>query len=271
MILTFDSEYIILSIGKTSKKGPIMDLKKLTDKMPFKWRVQAQTEYNAQVVAYVDSRQVQDKLDEVVGPENWQCDYRVINDNLYARVGIRVMHEDGTYEWVWKEDCGTESNTEKEKGEASDAFKRAAVKWGVGRFLYEMPLQKVKVKKHTNGKTYPCDDSGNILWDGDALTDFVNTKIKAGSSRSNPEKYEKPAEEPTYSTPNKPKWSKETQAKAAKVEKDGLKGSAALIKYLPEFSKKINKTVSAISDLDTDEQLEALINFVEELPPNGLV
>jgi len=244
-----------------------MDLNKLKAEMPFKWRVQSQNEYNAQVVAYVDSRQVQDKLDEVVGPENWQCDYKVINDNLYAGVAIR----DEKGEWVWKWDCGVESNTEKEKGEASDAFKRAAVKWGVGRFLYAMPLQKIKTKKHTNGKSYPCDDSGNILWDGDTLTDYVNSKVNGGGGRSNPEKYKKPTEAPTYATPNKPTWSKKVQDRAGKVEKDGLKGSALLIKYLPQYNERMGTNYKAIPELDTDEKLTSLITFVEDIPPTGLV
>lgn len=245
-----------------------MNLNKLKETMPFKWRVQTQSDYNATIVAYVDSRQVQDKLDEVVGPENWQSDYKVVNENMYA--GVAIRRED-TGEWVWKWDCGTESNTEKEKGEASDAFKRAAVKWGVGRFLYEMPLQKVKIKKHTNGKTYPCDDAGNILWDGDMLTDFVNNKIKAGEPKTNPEKYEKPSEPPQYSTPGKPTWSKAVQEKAAKVSKDGLKGSAALMKYLPQYNERMRTSYKIIQELDTDTKLEGLITFVEDLPPDGLV
>jgi hypothetical protein len=247
-------------------KGIIMNLEKLKEEMPFKWRVQSQSDYGAQCVAYVDSRQVQDKLDDVVGPGNWQCDYKVINDNLYAAVAVKVDNE-----WVWKWDCGTESNTEKEKGEASDAFKRAAVKWGVGRFLYAMPLQKVKVKKHTNGKNYPCDDSGNILWDGDLLTEFVNKKINAGSSKQNPAKYEKPAEAPTYSNPTKSNWSKAVQDKAGKVDKGGLKGSQALLKYLPEYNKANETRYKTIQELDTDEKLTKLIEFVESFPPEGLI
>jgi hypothetical protein len=249
-------------------KGSFMNLSKLKDEMPFRWRVQQQTERGATCVAYVDSRQVQDKLDEAVGPENWQCDYKVINDNMYA--GVAIRRED-TGEWIWKWDCGTESNTEKEKGEASDAFKRAAVKWGVGRFLYEMSLQKVKVKQHTNGKTYPCDDKGEILWDGDMLSDFINTKINKGSAPAPETRYEKPASEPQYATPNKSKWSKAVQDRAAKLEKNGLKGSAALLKYLPQYNERMKTSYATIQELDTDEKLEGLIKYVEDVPPTGLV
>jgi len=95
-----------------------MDLSKLKAEMPFKWRIQSQNDRGATCVAYVDSRLVQDRLDEVCGEANWQSDYKVINSNLYA--GVAIKHPESG-EWVWKWDCGTESNTEREKGEASDA------------------------------------------------------------------------------------------------------------------------------------------------------
>lgn len=253
-----------------------MDLSKLKAEMPFKWRVQSQNDRGATCVAYVDSRLVQDKLDEVCGEANWQSDYKLINNNLYA--GVAVKHPD-TGEWVWKWDCGTESNTEKEKGEASDSFKRAAVKWGVGRFLYAQPLQKLKTKKHTNGKLYPCKDDGKtILWTGDDLTEYINSKVSGSSSSvsvgstggTRKDRYETPTSEPTYSTPNKPTWSKETKDKAAKVEKDGKKGSAVLTDYLAKYNKAKGTKFEKISELNTDEKLLDLISFVEEQVPEGM-
>jgi hypothetical protein len=58
-----------------------------------------------------------------------------------------------TEEWIWKQDVGTESNTEKEKGQASDAFKRACFNWGIGRELYEYPLIQVKLNDNEFDKT----------------------------------------------------------------------------------------------------------------------
>lgn len=79
-------------------------------------------------------------LDETVGPMSWQSDYRVINDNLYAGIGIH----DAELGWIWKWDCGVESREDgdgnEKKGEASDAFKRAGFKWGIGRELYTAPF-----------------------------------------------------------------------------------------------------------------------------------
>lgn len=127
----------------------------------------------------------------------------------------------------------------------------------------------MKVKKHTNNKNYPCDDSGNILWDGGALTDFLNKKM-SGKSSSSGRYGDAPAGGPTYETPNKPKWSKKVQEEAGKVEKDGLKGSACLIKFLPAFNEKKDKKYKSIQELDTDAKLRELIKFVEDQPPEGM-
>lgn len=90
---------------------------------------------------YKTARTDMDLLDETVGPMNWQSNYKVVNDNLYAGIGIRDKSNDT---WVWKEDCGIESRADGEgnekKGEASDAFKRAGFKWGIGRELYTSPF-----------------------------------------------------------------------------------------------------------------------------------
>ncbi len=107
-----------------------MDLEKLKKEMPYKWRVQSSNQWGANCVAYIDARDVQDLLDDVCGASNWQVKYEEHKGNLFASIGINV---DGN--WIWKSDCGTESNVEAQKGEASDAFKRAAVMWGVGRFV----------------------------------------------------------------------------------------------------------------------------------------
>ena len=89
------------------------------------------------VVPYKNSRTDAKRLDEVVGPLNWQREHKVINGNLFCGVGI---YSEAAGQFVYKWDVGTESNTEKEKGEASDSFKRACVNWGIGRELYEFPF-----------------------------------------------------------------------------------------------------------------------------------
>lgn len=122
-------------------------------------------------------------LDELYGAENWQKDYKEVKGNLYCGIGI---WDKAKGEWVWKWDCGTESNTEKEKGEASDAFKRAGfnVAGGIGRELYTAPFiwLNVATKPYKVGeKTYyklnnPRELSG--IYVSQIKTEEVNGKLK---------------------------------------------------------------------------------------------
>lgn len=76
-------------------------------------------------------------LDETLGEMSWQREHREHKGNLFC--GISIWDEDKK-QWITKWDCGTESYTEKEKGEASDSFKRAGFNWGIGRELYTSPF-----------------------------------------------------------------------------------------------------------------------------------
>lgn len=101
------------------------------------------------LLLYKDARADMNILDETVGAVNWQRKHYEVKGNLYCSVGI---YDVATEQWVWKDDCGTESRTEKEKGEASDSFKRACVNWGIGRELYNTPPIFVKKEKLNYGK-----------------------------------------------------------------------------------------------------------------------
>ena len=111
-----------------------MNLKELNKELPYK---EKPGKGGSGKLKYIDARQVMDLLDEVCEPQNWQCEYYELKGVLFCKIGISIKPEDGIKTWVWKSDCGTESAFDPEKGEASDAFKRAAVKWGIGRFLYK--------------------------------------------------------------------------------------------------------------------------------------
>jgi hypothetical protein len=87
-------------------------------------------------LTYVDARYVMDTLDSVVGAGCWADKYERIGSVLFCTITITFVNELGELATISKSDCGTESNVEKEKGEASDAFKRCAVKFGIGRDLY---------------------------------------------------------------------------------------------------------------------------------------
>jgi hypothetical protein len=96
----------------------------------------------ATVLAYKDARVDMDRLDDVCGVGFWQRKHDIINGQLFCSVG--VWNADIT-QWVWVQDVGTESNTEAEKGRASDSFKRACFNLGIGRELYAFPEIKVKL------------------------------------------------------------------------------------------------------------------------------
>lgn len=103
-------------------------------------RVKKCTEKGAIILLYKTARTDMDILDETVGPTNWESDYKEIKGNLYCGIGIDIDGE----KTIWKWDCGIESREDgdgnQKKGEASDAFKRAGVKWGIGRELYTAPF-----------------------------------------------------------------------------------------------------------------------------------
>lgn len=110
----------------------------------------------ATILAYKDARVDMNRLDAVYGVGFWQKKYDVINDNLFCSVGI--WNKELNY-WVWVQDVGTESNTEKEKGQASDAFKRACFNLGIGRELYDYPIIQIKLEptefEIKNDRAYP--------------------------------------------------------------------------------------------------------------------
>lgn len=91
----------------------------------------------ATLLLYKNARVDRQILDEEYGAMNWQCKYAENKGNLFCSIGV---WDSDKAQWVWKEDAGAESNMEKEKGEASDAFKRAGFRWGIGIELYTSPF-----------------------------------------------------------------------------------------------------------------------------------
>lgn len=132
----------------------------------------------ASLLLYKDARVDQKLLDEEFTPMGWQRSHEIIDGRLYCTVSV---WDDKKGIWVSKQDVGTESNTEKEKGQASDSFKRACFNWGIGRELYTAPSIYIKLEdgewkeKSYNNKTtlqmtqsffvrnIEYDDDGNII------------------------------------------------------------------------------------------------------------
>ncbi len=129
-----------------------VDLKALAAEFPkeaIHWRAQSLTKKGdkALALAYLDARDVMDRLDEVCGPANWQSKYsETARGRVLCSLGIRIGDE-----WIWKTDGAGNTAVEAEKGGISDALKRTAVSWGIGRYLYRIKSPWVPCKTY-NGK-----------------------------------------------------------------------------------------------------------------------
>ncbi len=127
-------------------------------------RIQSAKATGVVLLLYKNARVDMNVLDETVGAEKWQREHYDCKGNLFCRVGIEINDK-----WIWKSDCGTESNTEAKKGEASDSFKRACFNWGIGRELYTSPFIWVGKDKcgiietvKNNKKVYSCYDDFEV-------------------------------------------------------------------------------------------------------------
>lgn len=118
------------------------------------WRVGATTKCKSKgiALAYIDARDAMKRLDDVVGADCWQCRYSHVSEGLVI-CEIGILSESG--QWIWKANGAGDTNVEAEKGKLSDAFKRAAVVWGVGRYLYYLPNVWVPLNEYKQIKQPP--------------------------------------------------------------------------------------------------------------------
>lgn len=125
------------------------------------WRVGATNKEKTKglALAFIDARDVMRRLNEVVGPSCWQNRYPHANGKTVCEIGLLIGNGiAGTRtEWVWKSDGAGDSDVEAEKGALSDAFKRAAVRWGIGLYLYDISSPWVAIEAY--GKSYKIVDS----------------------------------------------------------------------------------------------------------------
>lgn len=175
-------------------------------------RVQKVKENGFSLLLFKDARVDMNLLDETFGYENWKREHHLIGDNLYCTVSV---FNQNIGEWVSKQDVGTESYTEKEKGQASDSFKRACVNFGIGRELYTAPfiwiMDKGDVKTY-NGKLSVTTNFkvSHIAYNDDReiielaiADDKGNERYRLGKANSKPKEDKKPAP-PTNKPIDKP-------------------------------------------------------------------
>jgi hypothetical protein len=232
-------------------------------------RPQNVKENGAMLLLYKDARADMKILDETVGETNWKREHRVVNGNLFCTVSI---YDDEKEQWVSKEDVGVESNTEKEKGQASDSFKRACVNWGIGRELYTSPFIWVNLK---SGETYKSgksvrlqskvnfevskidynddgeisdleivDQDGNLRWK-------MGEYIAADNGKSNKKSSSSKKTEDTISdktVANIKDWLEDESAKkiiVSKLKEKGFKGWNGLYKLTEKEGKELLEDINS--------------------------
>jgi hypothetical protein len=137
-------------------------------------RISQVTKKGCGILLYKNARCDMNILDEALGAFGWQRDHKELKGNMYAGIAIQ---NPTTKEWIWKWDCGKESNTEAEKGEASDSFKRAGFNWGIGRELYTAPFiwfdaSKCNIEPIPNSDRLRCFDTFTV-----SEIEYVDKKI----------------------------------------------------------------------------------------------
>lgn len=154
------------------------------------WRIGSTTKDKAKgmALAYMDARAVMDRLDGVCGAGGWQCNYAVTGPIAVCNIGVRMP----SGEWIWKADGAGATDVEGEKGMLSDALKRAAVRWGIGRYLYEMKAPWVVLEASGNSYRIPeaerkkldqvhedfCSSAGWGIRAGRVAYSFANQVVK---------------------------------------------------------------------------------------------
>lgn len=180
-----------------------MDLSKLKEPFPaedIEWRLQSCGEKNGKfwgkALAYITSRAVQERLDEVCGPDGWQTEIKKEGDAYLCTLSIRVKHDDGTIEFISRVDGADATDIEPVKGGISGAIKRAACQFGIGRYLYNLDEAWADVRE--DGKLSGKTKEGKwFKWNPPALPGWA---LPGGSGKPD----SKPASKSSTKTTDKP-------------------------------------------------------------------
>ena len=205
-----------------------MELSKLNDlKKPFpskdiEWRLQQCGEKTdgsiwGKCLAYITSRAVQERLDEVCGTDGWRSEIRKDGNAYLCTLSIRVKHEDGSVEWISRTDGADATDIESVKGGISGAIKRAAVQFGIGRYLYDLEEGWVTVCE--NGRYFgKTKTNKQFRWNPPQMPAFALPEEEK-------EAFQKADKAPETNTPSKAKKGKGVD-KAEESIKD--KGNAVI-------------------------------------------
>ena len=213
------------------------------------------------VIAYFDARDAEKRFDECFGLGGWQDSYYEASGLLFCKIGVKV--EDG---WIWKSGVGVEKEVKRAdqkdmivKGQASEAFKLAATKWGAfGRKAYSEESFWIKVKPFGNNN-YPVDGNGERIWD---LTKFVNYQINAGIAKNSISKMSQ------SNRPPKPKKTTE-EIKKSELNSTGeilFSKEKAITKIKKYFDKKYlsNKSKTSLMEYANKASFQTDFFLIDE-------
>lgn len=218
-------------------------------------RVAQVTSKGASLLLYKTARVDRAILEEVFG-DLWQNDFKVIDGKMYG--GIGVYNKD-LKEWLWRWDCGVESNTEAEKGQASDCFKRAGFKWGIGVELYTSPFIWVNVETVDNKGRYILKDRflkfsvQHIAYKDNEISELVIVDEKGNNWFTWKLKAPAKAEKKTSKKEPEKEDSKEQENEPPKC-----------LLTLSKFQEKIKKVPDGSIDMSKPEN-QKKIQFVSDL------
>ena len=215
------------------------------------WRLQSCGEKNGKfwgkALAYITSRAVQDRLDEVCGPDGWKTSVRREGDAYICTLSVRVTHEDGTTEWISREDGADSTDIEAIKGGISGAIKRSAVHFGIGRYLYNLKDGWAVVCENGkyNGKT---KEGKWFNWNPPTLPSWA---LPGGSGKSD-----------ASETSSKPGRSKSQPSEEAKKKCEELK--AKLLEYEDTIPEASWKDIDAAVNAGSTPFLEKMLSWAKE-------
>jgi len=201
-------------------------------------------------LAYIDARDVMERLDAVCGLENWQDRYEFHGTRTVCYLSIRIGDE-----WVTKADGAGDSDVESEKGSISDALKRAAVKWSVGRYLYDVASPWVELEAKGRSHVIRADQFGR-------LTRALNDAAKG--IRSAPEAEPSPkAQEPAPERKPVQQGSLAERASASQRQQNATPKVSSGLPKQTLASKEAGIEAALLMSIDTAETVADLNNWAE--------
>lgn len=215
------------------------------------WRMGSMTKDKKRTMAlcYIDARTVMDRLDTVCGPQGWQNRYVMEGTKTVCEIGIKCGDE-----WVWKADGAGDSDIEAEKGALSDAFKRSAVRWGIGRYLYTLESPWVDVEEGKFGRPEFTAEAKRVL------NELLRKKLSQSAAKPEPKKPEQ--------VPLK-KLMTETEAEQFANDFAGLVAKAKTNAEIDELGRRERKYITDLQENHWPlyESLQAIVKSTRSKLP----